>query len=397
MFLVAQRLFQSTAMGLAAAVLLMLTPVHFIRGRLLLSPICTLPFILIWLWTLWRFTAQPTPGRLVQAAVVLGLGMYSYLAAVVMMPIYLLVTLAVGFRRLGIAPVVKAGAAFAITLLPMLAWYLTHPERNAEIVTAYQLDSGSPLARWVRLYWAFFDPSFLFVTGDASLTNSTREAGYFPIAFAALIPAGLYAVFRAMQPVGVAIALGFLTAPLVTVISGALEMNRVQFAIPFGVLLAAYGAQLWLKNRRWTAKAAALILLASVPWQFASFYAGYMGPYRLASAKWFAGSAREGVRALMSHAAETTAPVYVSNKIEWVTYTWRFYAIADGRTDMIDRAIYVETPPADAPAGSAFLCMAESVHCHEQGAWFVANTVQSVDGFRSFRILGRPATVAGQR
>jgi 4-amino-4-deoxy-L-arabinose transferase-like glycosyltransferase len=393
MFLVAQRLFQSTAMGVVAALLLLLTPVHFMRGRLLLSPITTIPFILAWLWALWRFTVQPTSARLAAAALVLGFSTYSYLAAVVMMPIYLLITLAIGFRRLGMRPVVQAGAAFIITLLPMVAWYLTHPERNAEIVSAYQLD-GSPVARWIRLYWAFFDPAFLFISGDSSLTNSTREAGYFPMAFAVLIPIGLYSLVRSMQPVSLAIAGGLVTAPLVTVISGALEMNRVMFGLPFGVLAAAYGAHWLLQNTRRVGKAAAIILLASVPWQFVAFHSGYMGPYRLASAQWFAGSAREGVRALMRNATGTTGPLYISSEIEWVSYTWRFYAIADAREHMIGRVEYTSTPPPAAPPGALLLLRSGSAHARaaRQAGWDEVEVVSSIDGARLFDVLRRATT-----
>jgi 4-amino-4-deoxy-L-arabinose transferase-like glycosyltransferase len=394
MFLLAQRLFRSTAMGLIAALLLLLTPIHFIRGRLLLSPLSTIPFILVWLWLLWRFAVQPTAARLAACAVVLGIGMYSYLGAVLMMPGYLAVTLAIGFLRLGSTAAIKAGAAFVITLVPMLAWYATHPERNAEIITAYQLDAAaSPVARWMRLYWASFDPAFLFVSGDASLTNSTREAGFFPMAFAALIPIGLYGALRAREPVSFAIAVGFVTAPLVTVVSGAVEMNRVMFAIPFGVLAAAYGVHMLLGNPRWIPKAAAVILLASVPWQFAGLYAGYMGPYRLSSARWFAGSAREGVRALMNRAEGTSGPLYISREIEWVDYTWQFYAIADGRMEMIDRAAYVSTPPDGVPPGALFLLPSESTQGRiaRQAGWQEVETVTSIDGSRSLSILRRAA------
>lgn len=399
MFLVAQRLFHSTAMGLVAAVLLLFTPVHFMRGRLLLSPIFTIPFILLWLWALWRFTLQPTAARLSAAAVVLGCATYSYLAAVVMMPVYLIVTLAIGVRHLGMKPAIRAGVAFGITLVPMLVWYLTHPERNAEIVSAYQLEAGSPLARWVRLYWAFFDPAFLFISGDSSLTNSTREAGYFPMAFAVLLPVGLYALWRAAQPVSVAIVVGFLTAPLIAVMSGALEMNRVMFGIPFGVLVASHGVHVLLQNTRWIAKAAAVILLASVPWQFGAFYSGYMGPYRLTSAQWFAGSARDGVRALMRRATHTNGTLYVSRDIDWVSYTWQFYAIADARTEMIGRAEYVAALPPGASPGALFLVPSGSSHARDAQAagWDEVETVTSIDGSRSFSILRRVgAAAAGQ-
>lgn len=390
-FLVARHVFQSTAMGVVTAVLLLLTPVHFIRGRLLLSPLYTIPFILLWLWTLCRFTVQPGLARLAACAAVLGAGMYSYLAAVVMMPIYLLITLAVGARRLGVAAAATAAAAFAATLLPMLAWYVTHPERNAEIVSQYRLDAAaaSPLGRWIGLYWSFFDPSFLFVSGDPSLINSTREAGFFPLAFVALIPAGLYALARTRQPVAIAIITGLLTAPLVSVISGAIEMNRVMFAIPFGVFAAAYGAQALLRSRPAFAKAAAVILLASVPLQFAQVYSGYMGSYARTSAPWFAGNVREGVRAAMHHAAGTAGPVYVSREIDWVHRTWRFYAIADGKPDMIGRASYVAEPPADAARGSVFLVPSGSdrARAARQHGWQEVAAVTSIDGSLSFSIL----------
>ena len=82
-----------------------------------------------------------------------------------------------------------AGVTFVVCLLPMAVWYLTHPERNAQIVSAYQLERAA--VQWLDavgsrlgLYWRFFDPAYLFVSGDASMINSTRTAGLFPMAFA---------------------------------------------------------------------------------------------------------------------------------------------------------------------------------------------------------------------
>ena len=390
-FLVARRWFQSTVMGLLTAMLLLFTPVHFIRGRLILSPLYTIPFILGWLWLLVRFESAPTTRRLVGAGVTLGAGVYSYLAAVVMMPLYLLATLAIGFRRLGLAPALKAGLAFAVMLIPMLAWYVAHPERNTEIVSAYQLETTarSPLARSVGLYWSFFDPSFLFVSGDASLINSTRNTGLFPAAFALLIPIGLFGLLQSAQAVALVVAAGLITAPLVSVISGAVEMNRIMFAIPFGVLAASYGAHMMLRSHRAAARAAAIVLLLSVPWQFALLYSEYFGNYRVASAPWLDGGVREAVRATMAHADNTKGPVYISNEIEWIHRTWRFYANSDRKPDMIDRAVYTTEPPRDAEAGSLVLCPTGSARCRPSALWRVVETATSLDGSRTFSILRR--------
>ena len=390
-FLVARRWFQSTAMGLLAAMLLLFTPVHFIRGRLILSPLYTIPFILGWLWLLARFDSAPTTRRLVGAGVMLGAGVYSYLAAVVMMPLYLLATLAIGFRRLGLAPALKAGLAFAVVLIPMLAWYIAHPERNTEIVSAYQLETTarSPLARSVGLYWSFFDPSFLFVSGDASLINSTRSTGLFPAAFALLIPIGLFGLLSSAQAVPLVIAAGLITAPLVSVISGAVEMNRIMFAIPFGVLAASYGAHMLLRSHRTAARAAAVVAAVVGAVAVRPVVFGVFGNYRVASAAWLDGGVREAVRATMAHAGNTKAPIYISNEIEWIHRTWRFYANSDRKPDMIDRAVYTTEPPRDAEAGSLVLCPTGSARCRPSALWRVVETATSLDGSRTFSILRR--------
>ena len=152
---------------------------------------------------------------------------------------------------------------------------------------------------------------------------------------------------------------------------------------------AAYGAWTLLQSRRLGARVAAALLLVTVPIQFAYLYANYMGPYRLASASWFAGSAREGVRAAMDQAQGTSGPIYISSHIDWVHRIWRFYAISDGRIEMIERAAYVAAPPSDSPPGSLFLCAAGAADCSASAAWQPVAAVTSIDGSRTFNVLRR--------
>ena len=66
---------------------------------------------------------------------------------------YLLMTLAMAARSLRWRAVVLAGVTFAVCLLPMAVWYLTHPERNAQIVSAYQLEGGGSFLNAVGSGW----------------------------------------------------------------------------------------------------------------------------------------------------------------------------------------------------------------------------------------------------
>jgi hypothetical protein len=309
-----------------------------------LSPLYSIPFVLAWLWSLGRFEQQPSPRRFVAACVWLALGMYSYLAAVVMMPLYLLMTLAMAARSLRWRAVVLAGVTFVACLLPMTVWYLTHPERNEQIVSAYQLEGGGSVLNAVGsrlgLYWRFFDPSYLFVSGDASMINSTRTAGLLPMAFVILLPLGLVAIARDKRNVGWIIAAGFLAAPIVSVISGGIEMNRVMFAIPFAVLIATYAVLGLWRSQSLTPKLVAALLVASVAGQFAGFYR-----YRVSAAPWFNGE-----------------------------------------------------PPATAAPGSKLICPAALPLCAAlaaSGSWHEIVRVPSLDGTHVYAILERTAVNKG--
>lgn len=399
MFFAARAIFNNTWAAVLAAAMLALTPIHFIRGRLLLSPLYSIPFVLAWLWSLGRFQQAPSSRRFIAACVWLALGMYSYLAAVVMMPIYLLMTIAVAARTLRWRSATIAVATFVVCLLPMAAWYVTHPERNAQIVSAYQL-SGSGGGSWVgavaaaigkylSLYWVFFDPAYFFVSGDASMINSTRTAGLFPVAFAVLLPIGLIALVRRAQPIGWVLVAGFLAAPLISVISGAIEMNRVMFAIPFAVLVATAGVIAFVDTRSLLPKVLAGVLVLSIAWQFAAFHRSYMGTaYRLSAAPWFSGNVREALRELIARSGG--GDVYVSREIDWVHRMWRFYAIEAGRLDLIARTTYFSEPPTTAAPGSTLICPAGSAMCAalaDSGAWRKVVTVPSIDGSHSYVIL----------
>jgi hypothetical protein len=252
----------------------------------------------------------------------------------------------------------------------MLAWYATHPERVAQVIGSYQLYSGAPqrslleqLQTRIATYWSFFNPEFLFISGDTSLINSTRLVGFYPMAFAILIPAGLYAIWKSSRPLYWMIGLGFVTAPVASVISGAVEMNRIMFAIPFGVLVAAVGGWSWLESRGWP-RIGFVIVLVSVPIQFATFHADYFGHYRVRASYWFGGNLRDAVTEVIG--AEPLAagrPVYISEKIPFAARYWRFYAIKANRADLIDRAFYYGDPPVDAPAGARLICQTATTEC----------------------------------
>ena len=190
MFLLAQQLFKHAGLALAAAGLLALTPAHFMHSRLAVNVLYPLPFAMLWLLLLLVFLERERPRTLCAATCVLGLGVYSYLAAAVMMPLYLLFTgLVLAQRRSPGSTYAIAGAGFALPLVPLVWWHLVHPARYGELISSYHvydtdrmnpLQGAKDLASYFSLgvrsgvYWDFFNPSMLFFSGDTSLINSRR-------------------------------------------------------------------------------------------------------------------------------------------------------------------------------------------------------------------------------
>ena len=93
LYVLAKRIFGRKRDAALAAILLMLTPTHFIHSRIAMDYLYPVPFVLGWLIALSHYLEKPRAWILFAATTVLGIGVYTYIASVVMMPVYLALTL----------------------------------------------------------------------------------------------------------------------------------------------------------------------------------------------------------------------------------------------------------------------------------------------------------------
>ena len=260
-YVLAKRLFSSAWIALAAAGMLALSPAHFIFSRYALDYLYPVPFILLWLICLQRAVTARSPRWLVLSSVCLGLGFYSYAAAVLLVPVFLVLSVAVWFAETRDA---RGGAwavfAFGVPLIAFAVWFASHPSAFGDTAQRYALYDAKSLnalqglkellgfpnvERMTSLYWSFLNPAFLFLSGDQSMTFSTRAAGVFPQVLALLIPIGLYRIVSVDRtPFNLLMIAGFLVAPLPAVlVPEAGAINRATAMLPFGALLAAFGVK----------------------------------------------------------------------------------------------------------------------------------------------------------
>jgi 4-amino-4-deoxy-L-arabinose transferase-like glycosyltransferase len=396
MYFVARRMFTRHRPAVLAAVLLALTPAHFIHGRIAMDYLYPVPFVIGWLLCLLIFLDRRRPRVLFAATSLLGLGIYTYIASVVMMPVYLALTGLALFRtghpRRSYA-IAAAGFAWPLVLL---LWLAFHPAILGETLVRYHLDR--PVAETTRvirrlpmpelldevrrsvrfseatgrisLYWYFFDPAYLFVTGGyANIVNSTRHAGVFLLPFVVLVPVGIVAAASSRTIVGVTILIGFLSAPLAAclVVPEPYAVDRELVILPFGVLLAVIGVEAMLASRtpRW--RAAAVVLLAIVPLQFAFFLFDYYGDYRRFSAVWFNGNRRGALEEIIARDVRKPAPaVYLSvAHVPYLEAYWRLYLTKHHRTDLLARSVYFDEGSLDVqtvPRGALLLATRKDAH-----------------------------------
>jgi 4-amino-4-deoxy-L-arabinose transferase-like glycosyltransferase len=371
MYMIAARVFGRQRPAIVAATLLALAPAHFIHSRLGMDYLLPVPFVLTWLFCLAIFLERRQPWVLVAGTGVLGIGIYSYIASIVLMPMCLVLTfLALVQHRVRPTRLYLAAACgFTVALVPLIVWCHSHPAVYAEQVRRYKvydpaalaplqglrtLFSHAALSDRISVYYNYFNPSFLFFSGDASLIASTREAGVFLWPTAVFLATGLYQMARNWRSgINAVVLAGFVTAPLAATIAGEpYRISRAMTMVPFGALIAAAGAESMLQARSggWPGarRLLAALLLAFVPIQFGRFYVDYLTEYRSRSSVWFEGAAGEAFDDVLKREAVHHAPAfYLSRRFRWVAEYWKLYLIKHGREDLLRQTVYFEPGGAD--------------------------------------------------
>ena len=393
-FAVALALFRSRTAAFASAAVLALSPANVIISRQALDSVCQPPFILGALWCLATYIRKPDPRLALAAGAILGCGIYAYITSIVFMPFYLALFWFISWRGgvLERRALVYSIAGFAAVLLPMAVWLAAHPDAARSLQLQYNRadpgsatlmqtlqdgGAGAALAETIRVYWSYFDPSFLFVQGGNARNLSTGETGVFLYSVAVLAPLGLYHL-REHRLARLLIVIGLLAAPLPAVIKGApYAIQRASGLLIYVSLLAGAGLAYAAMSSRLLARAAAAVLVVFMAWQFTSFYRDYHGRYRLGSAYAYDPTAfREAAESIIRVDAEAAVQaVYMPVNYYDSSAKWRFYTNKHDRPDLWRRTRYYDGLAALAPAPADSVAVVP-----------VANG-QSVDGWETIAIV----------
>jgi 4-amino-4-deoxy-L-arabinose transferase-like glycosyltransferase len=408
LFVLAAAVFQSTLMAAIVAALMALSPTYYIHSRLALSVVYPVPFTILWLILLHRYLVSRRAATAYGIGVVLGTGVYSYLAAAIMMPLYVAATCAALWRRRDRAGITRAVTAFAVMLIPIVLWQAVEPERYRNIVTAYRLfetqpgiepppvpaEEGGSLSRRVDTFWTAFNPGVLFFTGESSLQISTREVGSLLTPMSVLLVVGLVALKRREGVLPWWIwAVGLLSAPLPAVIMADVEIRRWLVVLPFVAMIGGFGAERLLqRGKRHRVLVAVLVGLCVV--QFTLFARDYFGPYRERSSKWFGGNIRAALTTVLDEArTDPPSTIYLSSEIPWVDAYWRFYSLVQDQQSLLDRTRFVRLQGGDVPRASAGAVLVAPILTPSMSAelvnagWSQPRIIADLDGSPSLAVV----------
>ncbi len=318
--------------------------------------------MLAWLILLVDANNSRSSWRYLAAGSVLGLGLYTYIAALVTMPVCLLLTyvglLASGERR--VKPYALVTAGFVVLVLPLAIYQIAIPEVYAGFVSRYggtsvQLDvihhprevfsAHFVTERW-PIYRSFFERSFLFEQAVTHVMSSTYTAGVFLKAMKVLIPIGIYHILiNRRTPFTLLLVATFLLSPLAaSTIPEKYAIDRALVLVPTGALIGAFGVD-WLLAPRpwllaWPARAVCLALFAWMVWQFDGFYRDYLTAYPIRAASWFDGNHPGAFDPIIrQHAPDDSRFIYLSGTLPRIKDHWKLYLFRRGRKDLLRRTI----------------------------------------------------------
>lgn len=360
-FFLAKKLFNSEKLGLLAAVFLALTPVHFIQSRILLDNLFPVPFILAWMLLLYLFVLKGNLFFLFLSSFLLGVGVHSYHATKIMMPVYLIITFLIVLsksrknRLIIFIPLV----AFILPLLPLIPWLSKYPDTLTDQVRYVGLYDTklNPIQGIITLlkpeiisqrliiYLKYFDPAFLFFKGDSSLIHSTGRVGVFLLSFAILLPIGIYQALKHRNWFNLFLITGFFTAPFAAALVGnEYRASKELFILPFASLLATLAVKALLNARQKIWKILAGILFVVTILQFTCFLNDYFGNYRARSYVWFDYDILGALQAVLDENSTKPADfIYFDNKIYYYTDRyWRFNLIKNNREDILRKISFFD-------------------------------------------------------
>jgi 4-amino-4-deoxy-L-arabinose transferase-like glycosyltransferase len=289
-FFIGRLLFDRVGLAAAAAALLAINPAHVIENRFGNDSSLPVTFALAWMLGVMAHLRRDSAAALFLAGLSLGIGLYSYVGAAPLMPLYFALTFAVmAVRRDRWRRQAIFAAGFLLPIAAGIPWLLDHPTvlqttflhyqgeqfRNLDAARTMRLFTTARRAVEIaRLYVEFWNPRFLFVEGAPTTLHSTGRVGVFLVSVAGLLLVGaIRCIVRARSAHDRSLLLvgAFLLTPAPASLvdfsdhTALHAMWRAVEVVAFGALLAVAGVEYIASPSRSRWQGIALVVAVGAP------------------------------------------------------------------------------------------------------------------------------------
>lgn len=405
-----QKLFRKASYSLLAGIMAVATPMLFIHSRVLLDYIFMVLFILFWMVFLKFYLDKRKAIFIFLSGLSLGIGFHTYYGAEIFMPLYLLATLFLFRKDLGIKSSLIFIFGFTLPLLPLIPWLLKYPDTllrkvgyAGAIDPSVDVQKGiwgvfnpARLTGFLSSYLSYFSPKLLFISGDKSLIHSTQKHGAFLFPFAFLFVFGLLNILlKKKDTFSKLLLFGFLTYPIApALLNEAMRIVRGSSVIPFVILISFYGVSYLAQSKEKLLKTLLIGILAFSALEFVIFVRGYFTEYPKESYSWFnndIGGALES--AIKSTRIRKVEDVYIDKNIYFIEKYVKFYSIKFS-ADLSSRARYFDPRTQDfslLPIYSLVVLKAENApgRIDKVGSFEKVETIREPNGYETFYIFYR--------
>ena len=286
----AQLLFnQKTA--LITLISFLIIPEVMIETHTPLEHMIVVPFVLLWLISLFKYKQNLDNKYLVFAALSLGSGFYSYAGIRPMVAVWILITIFyVIYLNLLNQKLSQKLLTSKKLIIPLLTFSLTALPFFAVIPILEYYYSGAVLNRasfevesiysFFYYYLSSFDLSFLFVTGDKLQIQSTLRHGMFLLSTLPIFAIGLYQSFKQKSDYLRLLGMTFFISPLLYGYVGAAYFaHRLLYMVPFYTIFMTLGIKKMIANKNHWLRYCTYILFILVIINYFDFWRYYMFGY----------------------------------------------------------------------------------------------------------------------
>lgn len=406
--LLARKIFKNRLYVFITLVLAGSVPVLLINSRLAMDVVWTIPFVLLWLLLLKVFSDNGNLLTLFLAGLALGVGLHSYHAAKIIMPMYFGISVVYLFltRKAKFVNLALFALGFAIPILAFIPWLLAHPDTLLNQVSYLgSLDRSvkagdgiwgvfnlARLKDFIANYFSYFSAKILFVEGDRSLIHSTGRIGAFSFGIAFLAVFGILEILKNKDWFAKLILFGLVTYPVApAIVNDPQRISRGLVVVPFMILTSLYGVKLLLSQKDKLFRYLLVGIIIFILVEYAGFLVDYFGDYRVRSSGWFnnsIGSLYESV--IKSTSLRKVNTIYIDSNIYFAENYFDFYQLKFDK-NLKDKTNYFNpqfTNFSQFPAGSLVAIAAGDIPTKPAkiGDFVKVETIREPNGYETFLV-----------